>query len=56
MGNIVKCPHCGKEFIKNSSSIYKHKKDGHIVYYCSYKCWAADDTRKYNYAKGEYTK
>lgn len=45
---IIKCPHCGKEFAYNSQSIYKLNKDGKTVQYCSYKCWVANDTRRFN--------
>lgn len=54
MSEIIKCPHCGKEFIKNAMSIYKLRKKGKTVYYCGYNCWVAEDKRKYNFQKGEY--
>lgn len=51
---VIKCPHCGKEFIKNTMSTYKLIKKGKTVYYCGYTCWVAEDKRKYNFQKGEY--
>lgn len=50
------CPHCGKEFIRNSQSIYKLNKNGKRIYYCSYTCWVANDTRRYKFEKGRYSK
>lgn len=53
---IIKCPHCGKKFVENKSSKYKLRKGGKIIYYCGYNCWVANDTRRYNYEKGRYSK
>lgn len=41
MAPIIICPHCGKEFIKNPSSIYKLVIEGRTCRYCSYTCWMA---------------
>lgn len=41
------CPICGKHFVKQSATIYKHKVCGKTKsksfhwYFCSYKCWRA---------------
>lgn len=53
---VIVCPHCGKTFIKNTQSLYVLKIKGKTVRYCSYKCWAANDNRKYNFVKGRYGK
>ena len=56
LSKIIVCAHCGKSFIKNTQSAYKLINNGKTVYYCSYKCWSSNDTRRYNYHNGRYTK
>ena len=55
MERVIICPHCGNRFLLNKQSIYKLTKNGKVVYYCSYKCWVANDNRKYNFIEGRFT-
>ena len=36
---LVKCPVCGKEFLYNSSTVYKLPSKTGMVQYCSYTCF-----------------
>lgn len=36
---LIKCPVCGKDFVYNSSSIYKLVIHGELFWYCSYTCY-----------------
>lgn len=35
---MIKCPVCGKEFVKNIHSVYKVDTNGKPIYACSYSC------------------
>lgn len=53
---MIKCPICGKEFVKNINSVYKVENSRRkYVYACSYSChnklkekYEKKRTRKYN--------
>ena len=49
-----KCPECGKMFDWFGDCwVYKGKKKDVRVYYCSWKCWRAEDKRKETKMRGE---
>ena len=35
---MIKCPICGKEFVKNIHSVYKVDVNRKPIYACSYSC------------------
>ena len=52
---MIKCPICGKEFVKNIHSVYKVDVNRRPIYACSYSCnnklkekYEKKRTRKYN--------
>ena len=52
---MIKCPICGKEFVKNIHSVYKVDVNRRPIYACSYSChnklkekYKKKRTRKYN--------
>lgn len=42
------CGVCGKSFVPAPSSIYKRRRGGKTLHYCSYKCWTKHDPQSTN--------
>lgn len=53
--NMTKvCPECRKEFAWYGEQwVYRDQKGGKRRWFCSYKCWRAEDHRKEKKLKGE---